>query len=73
MGMYEKCTVKGGDLSAKAWSPFRKRLKALTAFCDELATLLPGTATVECDFLEIGEERLPRKSYGLMSRENTAK
>lgn len=48
--MYEKCTVKGGNFSEKAWAPFAKQFKFLSSFCGGPETLFPGTEKVECDF-----------------------
>lgn len=41
---------KGGNVFQKAWSPFKSRFSALVDFLGGLATVFPGTATVESDF-----------------------
>ena len=55
------------DLSGKgclfdlAWEPFKGRFRVLHDFCGGLATIFPGTATVESDFYILQWERKPSR------------
>lgn len=54
---FKKCTTVGGDIFGKAWSPFRARFRLLFNFCGALATVFPGTSTVESDFSTLQWEK----------------
>lgn len=54
---FKNCRVKGGEIFTKAWALFCKRFKKRTASWGDLATVFPGTATVECDFSKINLEK----------------